>query len=63
MTSPVASASVVGMTSLLWAIVVLLVVVWLIGLVGHLIGDVIHVALIVALVLIVYNLISSRRRA
>jgi hypothetical protein len=50
------------MSSLLWAIVVLLVVVWLIGLVGHLVGDVIHVVLIAAVVLIVYNLISKRRR-
>ena len=51
------------MTSLLWAIVVLLVVLWLIGLVVGLAGALINLLLIGAITLVAYNLFVSRRRA
>ena len=51
------------MTSLVWAIVVLLVVLWLIGLVVGLAGALINLLLIGAIILVAYNLFVSRRRA
>lgn len=50
------------MTSLLWGIVVLLVVLWLIGLVANIFGALVHVLLIGAIALIAYNLLVTRRR-
>jgi hypothetical protein len=46
----------------LWGIVVLLVVLWLIGLVANIAGGLIHILLVIALVVIVYNLLTTRRR-
>ena len=49
--------------SVLWAIVVILVVLWLIGLVAHIAGGFIHILLIVALIVLLYNLfVGSRAR-
>ena len=50
------------MTSLLWAIVVLLVVLWLIGIVTGIAGTLINLLLIGAIVVVAYNLFVSRRR-
>jgi hypothetical protein len=50
------------MSSLLWMIVVLLVVAWALGLFAfHVVGGLIHVLLIIALVVIIYNLIQMSR--
>lgn len=51
------------MGSLLWGIVVLLVVLWLIGLVANLASGLIHILLVIALVIVAYNLLTNRRRA
>jgi len=49
------------MAGLLWAIIVILVVLWLIGfLFVHVGGELIHILLVVALVLLVWNLLSGR---
>ena len=49
--------------SVLWAIVVILVVLWLIGLVANIGGGLIHILLIVALIVLLYNLfVGSRAR-
>ena len=49
--------------SVLWAIVVILVVLWLIGLVAHIAGGFIHLLLVVALIVLLYNLfVGSRAR-
>jgi 4-hydroxybenzoate polyprenyltransferase len=49
--------------SILWAIVVILVVLWLIGLLAHIAGGFIHILLIVALIVLLYNLfVGSRAR-
>lgn len=46
--------------SVLWAVVVVLVVLWLLGLILHASG-IIHLLLIVALIVLVYNLITRSR--
>jgi hypothetical protein len=48
---------------MLWTIFVVLCVLWLLGMVtSYTLGGFIHVLLIVALVLFVFNLIQGRRR-
>ena len=49
------------MAGLLWGIVVLLVVLWLLGLAINIGGGLIHLLLIVAVVVVIYNLIAGRR--
>jgi hypothetical protein len=48
------------MVGILWAIIVLLFVFWLIGLAVHLGGALIHLAIIVAIILLIVNLLSGR---
>jgi hypothetical protein len=45
---------------LIWGIVVLLVVLWLLGLVVHVGGGLIHLLLVIAVILLVFNLITGR---
>jgi hypothetical protein len=45
----------------LWAILAVVILVWLIGLILGTVGSLIHVLLVVAAVILVYNLWSSRR--
>ena len=52
-----------SVASLLWLIVVVLVVLWLIGLVAGIAGGFIHLLLVIALVVILYNLLVGRRAA
>jgi hypothetical protein len=51
------------MASLLWTIIVVLFVLWLIGVVVHVGGALIHLLLVVALVLLVFNLLTKGRAA
>jgi 4-hydroxybenzoate polyprenyltransferase len=51
-----------GLLSILWTIVVILVVLWLIGLIVHIGGTFIHILLIIAVIVIIYNLITHSRR-
>ena len=46
---------------MLYTIVVILVVLWLLGLVIHIGGSLIHLLLIIALVVLVYRLLTGRR--
>ncbi len=46
---------------MLWTILVVLLVLWLLGLVAHVGGGLIHLLLVVALVVFVINLLSGRR--
>ena len=46
---------------MLWTILVVLVVLWLIGLLAHIGGGLIHLLLVVALVVFVINLLTGRR--
>ena len=47
---------------MLWTIFVILVVLWLLGLVGGIGGSLIHTLLVIAAIVLVYNLITGRRR-
>ncbi|MEP7337826.1 MAG: lmo0937 family membrane protein [Acidobacteriota bacterium] len=46
---------------MLWTIIAVLVVLWLLGLVGGIGGSLIHALLVIAVIVLVYNLISGRR--
>jgi uncharacterized protein DUF5670 len=47
--------------SILWTVVVVLVVLWLLGFILHVGGGLIHLLLIVALIVLLYNLFVGRR--
>ena len=45
---------------MLWTIIVILVVLWLLGFIGHFGGGLIHLLLVIAVVVLVINLIQGR---
>jgi hypothetical protein len=47
---------------MLWTIFVILVVLWLLGFSFHIGGALIHLLLVIAVVVLIYNLIAGRRR-
>jgi Family of unknown function (DUF5670) len=47
---------------MLWTILVVLVILWLLGFGLHIGGGLIHVLLVVALAVLIYNLVTGRRR-
>ena len=47
--------------SILWTVVVVIVVLWLLGFILHVGGALIHLLLIVALIVLLYNLFVGRR--
>ena len=49
------------MAGLLWTIITILFVLWLAGLVLHFGGALIHIALVVAVVLVLFNLLTKGR--
>jgi hypothetical protein len=49
--------------SILWLILVVVLVVWLVGLIANVAGGLIHLLLVVALAILIWNLVSGRRRA
>ncbi len=46
---------------MLWTIVVVLLVLWLLGFSLHIAGGLIHILLVVAIIVVLFNLISGRR--
>jgi len=50
-----------SLAGILWTIIVILVVLWLLGLVLNIGGGLIHLLLVLAVIVIAFNLISSRR--
>lgn len=48
---------------MLWTLFVVLLVLWLLGFSFHIAGSLIHLLLVVALIILVFNLVSGRRRA
>jgi Family of unknown function (DUF5670) len=51
------------MASLLWTVVAILVVLWLVGLLVHIGGGLIHLLLVLAVIVLLYNLfVGSRAR-
>ncbi|MEI6136155.1 MAG: lmo0937 family membrane protein [Chloroflexota bacterium] len=47
--------------AMLWALVALVLIFWLVGLTAHIAGGLIHLLLVVALVLVIFNLVTGRR--
>ncbi|MBC5811371.1 MAG: lmo0937 family membrane protein [Candidatus Eremiobacteraeota bacterium] len=45
---------------MIWSIIVLLVVLWLIGFIAHIGGGLIHLLLVIAVIMLVFNLITGR---
>jgi hypothetical protein len=46
---------------MLWTIVAVLLILWLLGFSLHVGGGIIHALLVIALIVIVFNLLSGRR--
>jgi hypothetical protein len=46
---------------MLWTILVVLLVLWLLGLVSHVGGNLIHILLVVAVIVLIYNVVVGRR--
>ncbi|HTK09897.1 MAG TPA: lmo0937 family membrane protein [Ktedonobacteraceae bacterium] len=49
------------MVSILWTIFVVLVVLWLLGFAFHVAGGLVHILLVIAAIVLVYNLIMGSR--
>ena len=47
---------------MIYTIVVILVVLWLLGFIGHVGGGLIHLLLVIALIVFIANLVMGRRR-
>ncbi len=50
-----------GLANILWTVIVILFVLWVLGLVLKVGGGLIHLLLIVAVILVVWNLLQGRR--
>jgi hypothetical protein len=48
------------MASLIWGVIVVLFVLWVLGFAIHIGGGLIHILLLIALVLLVFNIITGR---
>jgi len=46
---------------MLWTILVILVVLWLLGFVSHVGGNLIHILLVLAVIVLIYNVVIGRR--
>jgi hypothetical protein len=46
---------------MLWTIFVIILVLWLLGFSLHIAGGLIHILLVVALIVLIYNLVTGRR--
>lgn len=46
---------------MLWSIVAVLLILWLLGFTFNVAGGLVHVLLVVALIVVVFNLLSGRR--
>jgi hypothetical protein len=49
------------MGNLLWTVITILVVLWLVGFLMNVGGSLIHLLLVIALILFIYNLVTGRR--
>jgi uncharacterized membrane protein YtjA (UPF0391 family) len=47
---------------MLWAIIVIIVELWLLGFVGHFGGGLIHLLLVIAVIVLVIQLLQGRRK-
>jgi hypothetical protein len=51
----------VSLQVMLYTIVVVLVILWLLGFIGHIGGGLIHLLLVIAVIVLIFNFISGRR--
>ena len=49
------------MVAILWLILFVVLAVWLVGLLANIAGGLIHLLLLVALALLIYNLVTANR--
>lgn len=49
------------MVGLLWTIAVIVFALWLLGFIFHIAGSFIHVLLVIAIIVVIYNLLTGRR--
>ncbi len=50
-----------SLVNILWTVAVILIVLWLLGLVMNIAGGLIHILLVIAAIVLVYNLVAGRR--
>ena len=50
-----------GLANILWLVVVVLVVLWLLGFVLNIGGGLIHILIVIAVIVLLYNLLVGRR--
>lgn len=48
---------------MLWTIFVILLVLWVLGFAFEVAGGLVHILLVIALILLIFNLITGRKRA
>ncbi len=46
---------------MLWGLIVILLILWLLGLATNVVGGLIHILLVIALIVLVFQLVSGRR--
>ena len=49
------------MANILWAVAAVIVVLWLLGFIFRVAGNLIHVLLLVAIAVVIYNFVTGRR--
>jgi hypothetical protein len=49
------------MFGILWGVVVVLFVLWLLGFIFHVAGGLVHLLLVIAAIVLIYNLIAGSR--
>ena len=49
------------MGNLLWTIIVILVILWLAGLVMHIGGPLIHALVVIAVIVLIFQIVTGRR--
>ena len=47
---------------MIWTIIIVLLILWLLGFIGEIGGGLIHLLLIIALVVFIYNMITGRKK-
>ena len=51
------------MANILWAVVIILIVLWLLGYFVAALGNIVHILLVIAVIALIYNLFARSRRS
>lgn len=46
---------------MLWTVLVILLILWLLGFIGHFGGGWIHILIVIAVIILIFNVLSGRR--